>query len=49
MRNALYSVLQDFRPCIKTVDAIEQSAVADSLLENLMQDFIDTLKARGII
>lgn len=43
------SVASDNGPYIKTVDQIEKQGDYEAYLDSLMQEFIDTLKANGVI
>jgi len=47
--NALDSAQSDSGPYVKTVDEFERSPDFETYLENLIQEFIDTLKVQGII
>lgn len=46
---ALDSASRDAGPYIKALREIEESPGADSLLESIMQEFLDSLKAQGVI
>jgi hypothetical protein len=49
MVQALDSASQDAGPYIKALYEIVQGPNSDSLLESIMQEFLDSLKAQGVI